>query len=152
MHSRFGRTTRNQTKIALADPPVLAADYRYGVHMGYFAQSEMTTLARRYGPVGPSGSTLDQRLAEEFLSIGGVTALESTTPCQPWQTGPVAEERTRIHTDTEPVTVEVSRFGDQWITVGDIPAGSSARLLLPHTLPDIEPWSVRAEGACTGDG
>jgi hypothetical protein len=44
-------------------------------------------------------------------------------------------------------TVDVRRFGDEWVTLARVPAGRDAILTLPRLDTNI-PWQVRADGAC----
>ena len=44
-------------------------------------------------------------------------------------------------------TVEVRRFGDQWVRLDAAGAGQAVKLVLPGYGAD-QPWQIRAVGAC----
>jgi hypothetical protein len=47
------------------------------------------------------------------------------------------------------VIVQIRRFGKIWVTLGRVPAGATATIVLPG-MQATPPWMIRASGACVG--
>jgi hypothetical protein len=56
-----------------------------------------------------------------------------------------------LHAPSTDVTVQVRRFEQSWVTVGRIPAGTTAAMDLPILSAQV-PWQLRADGACEVPG
>ena len=47
----------------------------------------------------------------------------------------------------EPFTIDVRRYGEDWIPLANVRAGRNMVLTLPYLSSDV-PWEIRANGAC----
>jgi hypothetical protein len=77
------------------------------------------------------------------LSPGTVPAGLGAPSDEP--TNPVSEPR--LWSSTTGFTIDVRRYGEEWIRLAEVPAGRDAAVTLPH-LDSAIPWQIRADGAC----
>lgn len=149
----YGRVIRLQQLVAFTDPPPPLPSTPYGFGMGGLTGAELDEIRVLYGPSSPTGSALDEAL----LDVGAVQLDPLDGPPQACPRGrPVADVGVMVQavvTATDvPVTVTVRRFGREPQTVGEVPAGTSARLIV--STPDTvrTGWRLSTDGGCTAAG
>jgi hypothetical protein len=116
-------------------------------------------LVDRYGDVSGTRPAHPDRAIVGLADIKPVPADAAVDDCAPLR-GPStvpgrvdirqgANPKTRVvlHASRSDTTVQIRRFEKSWVTVGRIPAGTTATLDLPILLGQT-PWMLQADGAC----
>lgn len=165
-HAVRGREARG-TLIALElQPEVIPADTPirfFGIFQNLGTAERVRVLLDRYGsPDDETTATADRALVDLDIARAGVGRAADHDGCsalaEPLSTpgvadhglgmGGVAGGRVPVRLwAPEPFTVDVRRFGDDWVRLADAPAGRVVTVTLP-ALHSAEPWEVRADGAC----
>lgn len=85
------------------------------------------------------------RTIVEPLELPGVPNRFLSAP-QPGASASTEEATPRLWS-SDGYTIEIRRYGDEWVRLADVPAGRVVTLELP-ALDTEAPWEIRADGAC----
>jgi hypothetical protein len=141
----------------------------FGYNPPHGTAGELRALIERYGsPEERTGEEVDRELVDRKIARGMVRGKARPEACLPIE-GDLAHAGTvtpglgalpRGGRNTvqrsfislrvwaaKRTSVEVRRFGDEWVHLFDIPRAHRAVLRLP-ALDSDEPWELRAEGIC----
>lgn len=152
-----GRQTRAESLVIGLGPAVTAntpLGFDYGnlsFLFGALSATDVRALFSQYGqPFSATLATADRRIVD----LGGVaTRIVGTrdTSCTAL-TQPFVYKQTKgssllLWSANAPFSVDVRRFGQDWVTLRQARPGQLVSLDLPW-LPAIQPWQIRANGAC----
>lgn len=171
-NAELGREAEG-TMLVLGLGPDVIPDRRpitfFGFHNPHGSAGQVRALVERYGsPLdATSTTTVDQVLVDldivrarfagrrphpgcrpltEPLSEPGMVTRGLGVPAPGFVVAPTPAEPLKLWS-SEPFTVDVRRYGDDWVRLADVRAGRSVTLTLP-SLNTGKPWEVRADGAC----
>ncbi len=151
LHSTYGQIQRRQSVVVDLGPKYTPNSTNMGVPFDMLSAGDLRTLFSGFGP--PEGHDDLPRLLAESVKLELLPATEPTIRCEEAgseiKTGPLAI--IALAASEMSATVEVRRFGSDWVRVGTIPAGWRAKITLRSVLTD-EPWELRAPGACVVSG
>lgn len=146
-----GRVTRGTLLVLDLGPDVVPN--RSTVPRAFFGLQAgvVRALIDRYGsPISTTFDTIDQQLVDLGIASARLTFRRDL------ECSPVTEPFTWLQTGIRPLylwsdeptwTVEVRRFGTNWISIAEARADQGVRLELPTFVTDA-PWQVRADGSC----
>lgn len=148
--ANVGRLVRGETLVLGLGPGVVDDATTLPFRFGVLSAGEVRTLLDRYGqPFPATPATADQRLVD-LQAVRAVPVGRAAEPqCRPL-TVPFVQDLDRPRTylgSDQGWTVEVQRFGQDWVEVGRGQPGQVLLVALPELNSDI-PWLVRADGAC----
>lgn len=149
LHTAIGRQGRAETMLLGLGPSVIPDDKVLSFGFSYMTAGEARMLLDRHGqPFPESLETADDFLVE----VGVVRAVPSgrlQSPCQP-EPEPifvVESGALRLWSDDPTWSVEVRRFGDEWLPLGQ-GRGNQVLTVRLASLSSDQPWEVRATDAC----
>ncbi len=148
--SKLGLVTRGETMMVKLGPGVVPDDTELSFEMGRLRAAELRALFADYGnPLSARRATADRYVAEGGVRVDpDGTRTGSCRPLtRPFTYEPARFSVQRLWSANTPFTVDVRRFGDQWIRVGRGRPGTALRVVLPGFGVET-PWQVRAQGAC----
>ncbi|MEQ1785561.1 MAG: hypothetical protein ABL966_00800 [Acidimicrobiales bacterium] len=165
-HAQRGREARG-TLIALELQPEVIPDDTpmgfFGIFQNLGTAERVRVLLDRYGsPYDETTATADRALVDLEIARAGVGRAADHDGCsalsQPLSTpgvddhglgsGGTSAEPVPVRLwAPEPFTVDVRRFGEEWVRLVEAPARRVVTVTLP-ALHSTEPWEVRADGAC----
>ncbi|MSO86694.1 MAG: hypothetical protein EXQ71_04135 [Acidimicrobiia bacterium] len=147
----FNRNARAHTRVLALGPEVVPDDTRLSAAFSELTARDIRGLLRRYGH-GPRDDpqSVDRALIDEGVATAQVRS-RRRTDCT-LDRGPIDWLSTdggplRLWSAEDRWTVEVRRFGNDWIALATASAGQKVTLTLPDLGAKV-PWQVRADGAC----
>jgi hypothetical protein len=135
----------------------------YGFFPPHGIAWRMRLLLDRYGsPFHATASTADQALVDLGIVQSRLSGARRHPDCRPLSAPvkaplgqPVDPQSTLgppVHLwSPESFTVDVRRYGEDWVRLADVPSGRNVFLSLPGLQTD-RPWEIRADGACVVPG
>lgn len=146
-----GRLTRGETVVIGLGPAVVpdrtVLDFRFGA----LPAGEVRKLLAEYGsPYAATRSSADRMIVDVGgvrAESGGVRDIACKPLGHPLRYQPSTFGQLVLGSPDAPFTVDVRRFGDDWVRVGRARAGEVLRVNLP-AFGSNRPWEVRADGAC----
>ncbi len=155
--AKQGRETRAEALVIGLGPSVTKETplgFDFGPRsflFGGLSATDVRALFSRYGqPFKTTRAAADRRLVE----LGGVDARVAgarRTPCQGLSRSFVFHQTKGssllLWSPRTSVSVDVRRFGQDWVTLRRTKPGELLTLDFPW-LPAVQPWQVRANGAC----
>ena len=150
---QFGRNTRGVALVTELGPTVVADDTVMPRGLGSLRADEVRALFGQYGrPFRTSRATADQQLVDLHLLASVPDGsrnpkLRCRKLTKPFGYQPKRPFWQFLWSRKRPYTVEVRRFGDQWVRLDTVGAGQAVKLVLPDIGVD-EPFHIRAIGAC----
>lgn len=150
-HARSGWVDRGAVLAIGLEPSVVPDDATLPFTWNILRARDARALFERYGqPFAATHDTADQRL----LDIGATRAQPNGTrdvPRCPALTQPLEFVPGMVPlflwSRDRSFTVDVRRYGEDWVRVTEAPAGRAVALTLPGLFSTV-PWEVRADGAC----
>jgi hypothetical protein len=117
----------------------------------------------RYGDVAGTTPTHPDRAIVRLADIEPRPVTDNVDNCAPLdrpsevprrvdiRVGANPFTRVVLHAGSSDATVQIRRFEQSWVTLGRIPAGTTAALDLPILIART-PWVLQADGACEVQG
>lgn len=150
-----GRNTRAQVLVLELGPGVIPDEQPMSVVFFGLRAAEVRGLVARYGaPFEADAASIDAQI----VAVGAVPTRfidRPNRPCTevdapfPWL--PRAHRHLYLWSDQDHWTVEVRRFGADWVSVVDAVGGQTVVVAPPRLAVDGA-WEVRATGACRAGG
>jgi hypothetical protein len=145
-----GRLTRGQAAVVLDPHAAVPDDTQLGFSFANLDVSRFRAVLKAYG-AGDRPANVDQRLVD----IGAVRVV-AREPAQvparcrelvrPTPVG--TEAQVQVYAPRQAADVRIRRFGTDWITVGRVPQGRRAMIVLPG-FDATDEWELSASGgAC----
>jgi hypothetical protein len=170
-NAELGREADGTMLVLGLGPEVIPDETRiafFGFHNPHGSARRLRGLMDRYGsPFATTPATVDQDLVDLGVVRRSPLALGPFPGCEPL-TEPISQpglatrglgepppETLAAGPAVEPLklwsperfTLEVRRYGEDWVEVGDVAANHTVVLTLP-AMSTEQPWEVRADGAC----
>jgi hypothetical protein len=157
VYAAQGRSARASMLVIGLGPEVVPDDavVRFFGVLNTGTADRLRAIVDRYDAAfdGDPGE-LDRRVVGFDVVQAQVGAIEQHPGCVPLEGpltappgGPGSGRPPVALWSPDPLTVQVRRFGEEWVPLVQVPAGRVVRLGLPRLHAD-QPWEIEAEGAC----
>ncbi len=146
-----GQLTRAETLVLGLGPDVVPDRTTLPFAMGALPARDLRALLEKYGnPFPATLATADRQLLDMKIvrAVANGTRSAACTPLSaPLVYTPTALTSVYLWSAANSFTVDVRRFGEQWLRLAQGRPGQALQLVLPG-LNAAKPWQVRADGAC----
>ena len=145
----YSLQVRGTVMTAVVQPPLVPDEFQYGMLLGFMTAAKLRAVADDVGHDFPSSAVdLDERLVEgRLVRLGSIDSIPKDCDLTKTVVDVPPGVPVVVGAPTQPVVVEVRRFGTRWIPVTSLEPGEALRGW-PPSFGNTTPWQLRARDGC----